>query len=143
MKAWIISVVGVICLGILLQIVLPEGKTAKYVKGAFSLLVIFVIISPLPALLKGDMKFVGDIQFEIDSDYIDSTYANYAARLEEQLIDYLKDEGYNVRVKIDIEDGKISCVQVYNASDFSAISRLISERLRIDVDKIKNMSNST
>ena len=43
MGAWIMSVVGVICLGVLLEIVLPSGKTTKYVRGTFSLLVVFVI----------------------------------------------------------------------------------------------------
>ena len=48
MGAWILSIAGVICLGILLEIVLSEGKTAKYVKGAFSLLVVIAIVAPLP-----------------------------------------------------------------------------------------------
>lgn len=52
MGAWIISITGVICLGILLDIVLPDGKTTKYIRGAFSLIVILVIVSPLPSLLK-------------------------------------------------------------------------------------------
>ena len=43
MGAWIMSVVGVICLGVLLEIVLPSGKTTKYVRGTFSLLVVYVI----------------------------------------------------------------------------------------------------
>jgi len=34
MGVWIMSIVGVICLGILLEIMLPDGKTAKYVSAA-------------------------------------------------------------------------------------------------------------
>lgn len=48
------SVVGVICLGVLVEIVLPSGKSAKYVRGAFSLLVVFVIASIIPSIAKAD-----------------------------------------------------------------------------------------
>ena len=57
MSEWLIGVVGIISLGLLLEILIPEGQTSKYVKGAFSLLVIFVVISPLPKLLNGEYDF--------------------------------------------------------------------------------------
>ena len=57
MKAWVLSVVAVIVLGVLLEIVLPSGKVAKYAKGAFSLVVVLVMIAPLPRLLKTEWNF--------------------------------------------------------------------------------------
>lgn len=60
MKEWILSVVGVIALGVLVDIILPSGKIAKYVKGAFSLIVVLVISSIVP--------LIADIDFQIDTD---------------------------------------------------------------------------
>ena len=37
LTAWLTGITGVIALGVLLEILLPEGQTGKYVKGAFSL----------------------------------------------------------------------------------------------------------
>lgn len=99
------SVVGVICLGILLEIVLPEGQTAKYVKGAFSLLIVFVIASPLPALVKGDFKFSYDASaYEVDGEYVNSTYAMLASNLSGHAEYALKCEGYVAEVKINMTE---------------------------------------
>lgn len=50
MATWLYSISGVIILSGLLDLVLSEGETKKYVKGIVSLLIIFVIISPLATL---------------------------------------------------------------------------------------------
>ena len=63
MSAWIMSVVGVICLGVLLEIVLPSGKSTKYVKGAFSLLVVFAIASIIPTIAKAEWTLNIDDMF--------------------------------------------------------------------------------
>lgn len=105
MGVWIMSIVGVICLGILLEIVLPEGQTSKYVKGAFSLLIVFVIAAPLPNLLNKDWKLEFDSsQFEVDEEYINSTYALYAEGMENSAEKLLKDSGYDTDVKIIMKD---------------------------------------
>lgn len=103
MGAWIMSIVGVICLGILLEIVLPEGQTAKYVKGAFSLLVIFVIVAPLPALFKSGFELNLDgTQLEIDEDYVNSTFAVYSEGIKERAEYTLKSNGYEASVTVEL-----------------------------------------
>ncbi len=101
MSAWIMSIVGVICLGILLEIVLPAGQTAKYVKGAFSLLVVFVIAAPLPAIFNNDYKFSYDGSvFEVDEEYVNSTYAIFAEGIQERSETTLKTHGYEASVTV-------------------------------------------
>ena len=57
MSGWILSVTAVICLTVLMDIVMPDGQMNKYVKGITSLIVVFVVISPLTALAKGKFDF--------------------------------------------------------------------------------------
>ena len=57
MKEWIMSITGIIVFGVLLDVVLPHGKTAKYIKGIFAVLVVYVIVSPLPKLVKSGVKW--------------------------------------------------------------------------------------
>lgn len=57
MSGWILSVTAVICLTVLMDIVMPDGQMNKYVKGITSLIVVFVVVSPLTALAKGKFDF--------------------------------------------------------------------------------------
>lgn len=50
-SAYIMSIVGCICLTTLVDILLPNGETQKYVKGICSLLIFSVILSPIPKLI--------------------------------------------------------------------------------------------
>ena len=54
MNAWVLSIVGVVFLGMLLDIVYPNGKTNKLCKSIFGIITIAVIIKPIFNI---DMKF--------------------------------------------------------------------------------------
>ena len=112
MSAWLIGIVGVVgSLGVLIEIILPEGENSKYIRGIFSIIVIFVIVSPMPKLLKGD--FIKDFasggdtaQIEIDEDY----YQSVKAEIQNTIISGLKSElaasGYeSVEFEITFDDG--------------------------------------
>ena len=67
---WIISVVGVILLSVLTDVLLPEGQMNKYVKGIFSILLIFVIVAPLADFLRKDIEIGDLLNFDMESDGI-------------------------------------------------------------------------
>ncbi len=52
MTGWILSIVGTVLTITLTEVMLPEGQTAKYIKGVISLMVIYVVLAPIPALLQ-------------------------------------------------------------------------------------------
>ena len=52
MTGWILSIVGMVLTVTLTEIMLPEGQTAKYVKGVISLMIVYVVIAPIPSLLQ-------------------------------------------------------------------------------------------
>ncbi|MDE7208303.1 MAG: stage III sporulation protein AF [Clostridia bacterium] len=54
MSGWLIGIVGVVSLGVLIEVLLPEGENSKYIRGIFSIIVILLIIYPLPKLAKCD-----------------------------------------------------------------------------------------
>ena len=53
MSGWVLSVTAVVCLTVLLDIIMPDGQMKKYVKGIVSIIVIFVIVTPLASLAVG------------------------------------------------------------------------------------------
>lgn len=113
MSEWLIGIVGIISLGLLLEILIPEGQTSKYVKGAFSLLVIFVVISPIPKLLGGeyDFNFEG-VSYEVDKDYLVYATNEYTSTLEGDLETILKNEGILSDVKIVTKKGSVRDVDI-------------------------------
>ena len=98
MSAWLLSIVGVVSLGVLIELLLPEGENSKYIKGIFSVIVIFVIVSPLPKLVKGESvdwfsPSGGEIQ--MDDTYYQSAKEDIQRKLIQSVEDKLKENGYN------------------------------------------------
>ena len=119
MSQWIVGVVGIISLGLLLEILIPEGQTSKYVKGAFSLLVIFVLISPLPKLLGGEYDFNFDgVSYEIDTDYLTYATNQYTRTLEDDLEEILKEQGIQSTVEIVVKDGNVKDIDFVSVKIF-------------------------
>lgn len=52
---WILSIAGIVCLSVIVELVMPNGQMTKYIKGIFSFIIILVIIAPLPRLAKMDI----------------------------------------------------------------------------------------
>ena len=140
MSAWLMSIVGVVALGVLLEIMLPDGKISKYIKGIFSLAVVLIIITPLPKFLLSDFGF--DKIFDSDKYQYDSTFVEQTARerneiRQERVKKLLADNGIPAqRVKVYFvgEDyTKIDIVKVYAESTEQAdkIKEIVSQYLNI------------
>ena len=50
-SSWLLSIAGIVLLGVLTEFVLPDGQMNKFVRVVFSFVTLFVIIMPLPKLL--------------------------------------------------------------------------------------------
>lgn len=101
MSAWLISVLGVVALSLLLEVFSANGSTSKYVKGAFSLLVIFVLISPLSEILGGDDFNFDNLTVEYDENFQYETALRYKTVAESEIKFSLEKEGYTANVYID------------------------------------------
>ena len=105
MSGWVLSVTAVVCLTVLLDIIMPDGQMKKYVKGIVSIIVIFVIVTPLASLAVGKFDLTkGNIT--IDSDMLESLESTSDRYREIQLESMLSDDGITADVKIVSENGK-------------------------------------
>ena len=133
MGEWLVGIVGVISLGLLLEILLPDGQTSKYVRGAFSLLVILVVISPIPKLLGGEYTLdLASVNYDIDLDFVKQTSSQYTCNLEDDLEKILKEQGIESVVEIVIKEGSVKDV------DFVMIKIFLS---RIDENQENTFIN--
>ena len=105
MSGWVLSVTAVVCLTVLLDIIMPDGQMKKYVKGIVSIIVIFVIVTPLASLAVGKFDLTkGNIT--IDSDMLASLESTSDRYREIQLEGMLSEDGITADVKIVSENGK-------------------------------------
>ena len=103
-SAWILSIAGISVIGVLVELILPNGQTKKYVKGVFAFVVVMVIITPLPKIFGSDFR-VDDIFEEnaiiIQGDFVYQINRDRLEKIEEMIESDLSDEGFEkIKVKI-------------------------------------------
>ena len=105
-SAWIMSILGIVIIGTLIDLILPSGRIGKYIKSIFATVTVLVIVLPIPSLIKNNFKIEnGNLitpEFILDENYID--YANkikmqYLAKGVETVL--AEDGLRNVKVTID------------------------------------------
>ena len=140
MSGWVLSVTAVVCLTVLLDIIMPDGQMKKYVKGIVSIIVIFVIVTPLASLAVGKFDLTkGNIT--IDSDMLESLESTSDRYREIQLESMLSDDGITADVKIVSENGKkkvevIIQKQVLSENEMNILKQKVSKTVAefLDID---------
>lgn len=104
---WILSVLGVSILGVLVDIILPNGEMQKYIKSIFSILIVFSLIVPLLNIdinnLNFDNLIYNNASVELDNNYINSFNTQYKILLENNCEQLLEANGFSgVSVEIDM-----------------------------------------
>jgi len=55
-SSYVLSVAGVILLGVLVNMILPEGSMSKYIQNIFAIIVVFVIVSPVANIVNSSFQ---------------------------------------------------------------------------------------
>lgn len=102
--SWVLTVAGVSVLTVLCDIILPDGKTRKYIRTVLGVVVTLVIAQPLIGLFNGeiDIGFNSDYNVEPQTKYLEM----FNEKKNEQLVSRLKFTLLNCGV--DAESIKVS-----------------------------------
>lgn len=122
---YILSIIGIVFLGVLVDVILPDGEMNKFVKGMFALIAVFVIAYPISTLVKGDISFeeiTGSSQIQIDDDFLEATKNQYILSLQNTLKARLSDGGF---------DGVDVTIEGYLSNNV-----LVIEKVEIDISKM-------
>lgn len=153
---WIMGIIGISALGILVDIVVKQGETEKYVKGVFGLFTLLVIVSPIPKLLDQTFRVSSVFDFSskisTDSDYVEYVFERKYDSLEDLLTKKIKDE-FNVDAtfdmyfvescpeKIDLVYVNIKKEGIWNETENKHITveveKMLSDMLGISQKKVK------
>ena len=105
MTSYLLTLLGIIMLGVLIDIILPSGSTSKYISGIFAILVLFVMVSPVVNWIKGDYNlkdYFTSSDILINEKLLTSINNYKFNTLEADIEQELEDKGYN-NVGIDIK----------------------------------------
>lgn len=100
MSAWLMSIVGVVFLGVMIDIITPEGRTNAFIKSIFAVFVVYIIVSPIVSMLNKNYVFTYK-EIELQEDYLDSVAKSNITALESEIQRLLVDKGYECFVEID------------------------------------------
>ncbi len=102
MNGYILSILGIVVIGIIIDVIIPSGSINKYIKSIYAIFVVAVIISPI-------FKYVGNKDFSLSYQEfeIDQTLLNYINNvkvdaIENDIIAKLENDGFK-GVVINIE----------------------------------------
>ncbi len=118
MSGYLLTLLGVIMLGVLVDIILPSGSTSKYISGIFAIFVLFVIISPVLNFIKSGYSLSGtftptDIKLNQQLLY-NMTNSKFNA-VSDDIEQYLKNKGYQgveVTIEFELQNENVKITQV-------------------------------
>lgn len=119
-SSWVMSIVGIVIMTLIVDIIIPEGQTNKYIKSIFSLLTVFVIASPIPNLIKSDFDLT-EVFAPPESIVIDD---GFLAKIYSDRIDVLIDKAQTALAGAGILKAKVSIV-ADNVSNYPKIVKVL------------------
>lgn len=142
-SGWIISIVGVVILGVLIDLILPDGQMQKYIKAVFSVVVVLAMVSPLLNIdidkIDFDKFIYNETSVQLNENYLNNYNEDYKLALENLLEENLEEGGFS---SVDVEI-------LYNKSNNNFeiekveldIKKLVINANQAHIDKYKEMRN--
>ena len=117
--AWILSILGIVVVGTVIDLVMPSGRMHKYIRSIFATVTILIIILPLPNLIKNgfqlDGDFIIDNNFQLDQNFVDFANRQKIRSLELGVEKALEQEGIkgaDVSIQAEVNGNEINITGV-------------------------------
>lgn len=111
MSGYILSILGIVIVGVLVDIVVPSGTINKYIKSIYAIFVLAVILSPVIKFLSNSHDINVNITgYEINEDLMNYINTNKIKSLETNIENKLKDEGFDgidIKINYSIESNEL------------------------------------
>ncbi len=139
-SVWVLTIVGVIFVNVIVEIIMPEGKMNKLIKGLVSIFMVFAMVSPLPfvSLDKIDFgKFFDNNTTQVDDKFVENINLQKIAQYETLIKETLHKNGYkdvSIIITSDYIDYDIKINQVY-----VDLTNLVLNDKNLNIDKYTNI----
>ena len=115
---YVLSIVGVVFLGVMVDVVAPEGKMNAFIKSIFSLFLLFVMLKPVVNIFSGGkLEKLFNSEFQLQEDYLETINEQKLREYEHKIVSRLEAKGVSnlyVEIKGDLtkENGEIEKVYI-------------------------------
>lgn len=123
-SSWIISICGIIIVGLLAEIILPNGKTNKLIKSILALFSVITIINPLKQI---DFKNLDILNVLNDTISIDSSFVSNR--------NYEKIRTLEIQIEKDLEANGFKYIEVSINGDLKE-EKLLFESVFVDLKNL-------
>ena len=138
---WLLSIVGVVLIGVLVDIILPDGQMQKYIKVVFSVFVVFVMIYPIVNINLNKIDFnkflYNSTSVELNENYLKNYNLEYKNSLEKLTENQLSNNGFmgvDVEININLDKTNFNIEKVIlNAKN------LVINTNTVHIDKYKEI----
>lgn len=157
MTAWILSILGIVAVGAVVDLVLPSGRMNNYIKAIFAAVTVLVIVLPLPSLIKSctgsSDTDIFDSEIVLDENYLDYALGIKLGYLENGVQKALENEGIRGAVvtlggeaqgaQIKVTNAEINLSQVVidenlaHINKYELVEKLVTEYLQLDKGAVK------
>lgn len=148
MKAWLLSILGVVFLAVLLDMIYPNGKTNAFCKSIFGVFAVIMLISPI---------FKIKIDYDNSTNYVDTVLTNNLAKSKNEYLkirieNALKSKNINgcsVEIKGNYSDNEYEVENIYvdttdlvltenitHTNKYEVIIQEILNIIQIDIERI-------
>ena len=118
-STWVLSIVGIIILSILVDLILPSGKTSSFIKNIFGYLIIVVILSPVFTFFTSKDFSVNDLfdkeNVQIQDGFVASVNRQFLDNAEKAIEKACEEEGFRfveVGIEADIFENQLIINQI-------------------------------
>jgi len=59
MSAWLISIVGIVVIGVLIELLLTDSPMSRFIRSIYTFFILFVIVQPLPGFFRNGIPVGG------------------------------------------------------------------------------------
>ena len=112
MTSYILSILGIIVAGLLIDVIVPNGTISKYIKSIYSIFVVAVLINPIFTLVKKAEDFTLRYQdITTDQKLLEYIYLQRIDALESEIENTLNQEGFlnvDIILNYSIENDNLS-----------------------------------
>lgn len=148
MNSWLLSIIGVVFLGVLFDLIYPNGKTNSLCKTIFGLVAVVVMIMPILNIDIGSLKINNDIEQSlldnITEAKVDAMQMTIDTHLNSCGID-----GVVVRIETNLSNNVFEVDKIYidttnlvltknitNINKYEVIIKEVSSLLKIEEEKV-------
>lgn len=135
LKQWCEGIIIAIVISVIIEMLIPDNKSKKYVKVVIGIYIMFVSLNPILEILNYDYDFskIFDLETVTTSTTLDNNIKDvYVLGIEEKIKEEVEELGYNVeKLKVQVDS---------NYEEIEKIYLKISNSLNDNIIKIEEVN---